>query len=167
MLGQGQVDATDLAYHFGMFAQQNKWGPVVATGDQVVPDATIGMFVVRKDFLEKNRDVVVRFATAYLQGAKEFNAAAASPDQHNEIVDILAKNTGLNKPELVKSIAPNWSYTNEDGMPLVESIMAMQDFWSGRYFNFVEKKVSREQLFDLSIAKEAKVRLEKDDLFGR
>jgi NitT/TauT family transport system substrate-binding protein len=166
MLGQGQVDATDLAYHFGVFAQQNKWGPVVATGDQMVPDASIGMFVVRRDFLEKNRDAVVRFAMAYLQAAKEFNAAASAPDQHNDIVEILAKNTGLNKPELVKSIAPNWSYTNEDGLPLVDSIMAMQDFWSGKYFNFVEKKVTREQLFDLNVAKEAKARLEKEKPFG-
>src|ERR1019366_1444996 len=66
MLGTGQVDATDLAWQFGVFAQQNKWGPIVATGDQMVPDVAIGIYVVRKDFLEKNRDVVVRFAMAYL-----------------------------------------------------------------------------------------------------
>lgn len=28
MLGQRQLDVTDLAYQFGVFAQQNKWGPV-------------------------------------------------------------------------------------------------------------------------------------------
>jgi len=166
MLGQGQVDATDLAWQFGVFAQQNKWGPIVAAGDEIVPGAAIGMFVARKDFLEKNRDVVIRFAVAYLQAAKELNAAAKAPDQHPDIVEILAKNTALNKPELVKSIAPHWSYTNEDGMPLVDSIMDMQDFWSGKYFNFVEKRVPREQLFDLTIAKEAKARLDKDKPFG-
>jgi NitT/TauT family transport system substrate-binding protein len=166
MLGQGQVDATDLAWQFGVFAQQNKWGPIVATGDQMVPGAAIGMFVVRKDFLEKNRDVVIRFAMAYLHAAREFNAAAAEPDKHMDIVELLAKNTALNKPELVKGIAPNWSYVNEDGMPLVDSIMEMQDFWSGKYFNFVEKKVPREQLFDLTIAKEAQARLEKEKPFG-
>jgi len=167
MLGQGQVDATDLAWQFGVFAQQNKWGPIVATGDQMVPGAAIGMFVVRKDFLDKNRDVVIRFAMAYLHAAKEFNAAAAEPDKHSDIVELLAKNTALNKPELVKGIAPNWSYVNEDGMPLVDSILEMQDFWGGKYFNFVEKKVPREQLFDLTIAKEATARLEKDKPFGK
>jgi NitT/TauT family transport system substrate-binding protein len=166
MLGQGQVDATDLAWQFGVFAEQNKWGPIVATGDQMVPGAAIGMFVARKDFLEKNRDAVIRFAVAYLHAAKEFNAAAKAPDQHPDIVEILAKNTALNKPELVKSIAPHWSYVNEDGMPLVDSIMDMQDFWSGKYFNFVEKKVTREQLFDLNVAKEAKARLDRDKPFG-
>jgi len=166
MLGQGQVDATDLAWQFGVFAQQNKWGPIVATGDQMVPDAAIGMYAARKEFLEKNHDAAVRFAMAYLHAAREFNAAAQAPDQHADIVELLAKNTALNKPELVKAIAPHWSYINEDGLPLVDSVMGMQDFWSGKYFNYVEKKVSREQLFDLSIAKEAKARLEKEKPFG-
>jgi NitT/TauT family transport system substrate-binding protein len=166
MLGQGQVDATDLAWHFGVFAQQNKWGPIVATGDEMVPDAAIAMFAVHRDFLARNRDAVVRFATAYLHAVKEFNAAAQAPDQHPDVVELLAKNTALNKPELVKRIAPNWGYINEDGMPLVDSIMAMQDFWSGKYFNYVERKVSREQLFDLNLAKEAKARLDKDRPFA-
>src|SRR5215467_7672987 len=166
MLGQGQVDATDLAWQFGVFAQQNKWGPIVATGDEMVPGAAIGMFVARKDYLEKNRDAVIRFGMAFLHAARELNAAALAPDQHMDVVEILAKNTALNQPELVKAIAPHWSYTNEDGMPLVDSIMEMQDFWSGKYFNFVEKKVSREQLFDLSVARDAKARLDKEKPFG-
>jgi NitT/TauT family transport system substrate-binding protein len=166
MLGQKQVDATDLAYQFGFFAQNNKWGPIIVTDDQIVPGAEIATYAIRKDFLQKNRDAVVRFAMAYLQGVKEFNAAAKDPAKHPDIVDILAKNTALNKPELVKAIAPNWSYINEDGAPLVDSIMDMQEFWSGKYFTYVEKKVSREQLFDLSIARDAKARLDKEKPFG-
>jgi len=166
MLGAGQVDATNLAWQFGVFAQQNKWGPIVVTDDEVVPDAAIGMYAARKEFLQKNHDVAVRFAMAYLHAVKEFNAAAQAPDKHADVVEILAKNTALNKPELVKAIAPHWSYVNEDGVPMVDSVMAMQDFWSGKYFNYVETKVSREQLFDLSVAKEAKTRLEKEKPFG-
>ena len=110
--------------------------------------------------------MVVRFAMAYLQGVKEFNAAAAAPDKHPDIVDILANNTALNKPELVKAIAPHWCYINEDGMPPVDSIMEMQDYWSSPDFHFVEKKVTQEQLFDLSIAKEAKARLDREKPFN-
>lgn len=166
MLGQKQLDVTDLAYQFGYFAQNNKWGPIVANGDQVAPGMAIADIAVRKDYLEKHRDVVIRYAMAYLQGVKEFNAAAAAPDQHMDIVQILARTTALNKPELVKAIAPHWSYINEDGTPPVDEIMKMQDFWSGSGFHFVEKKVSREQLFDLSVAKEAKARLEREKPFG-
>jgi NitT/TauT family transport system substrate-binding protein len=167
MLGQKQVDVTDLAYQFGTFAQNNKWGPIVATGDQVATNGQIAAYVANRTFIQKHRDAMVRFAEAYLQGVKEFNAAAGAPDKHPDIVKILAENTALNKPALVKAIAPHWSYINEDGMPQVDSIMEMQDFWSGPYFKFVEKKVTREQLFDLSIAKEAKQRLDRDKPFGR
>jgi NitT/TauT family transport system substrate-binding protein len=166
MLGQGQIDVTDLAYQFGYFAQNNKWGPIIANGDQVAPNTAIATFAVRKDFLQNHRDTVIRWSMAYLQGVKEFNAAAQAPDKYPDIVEILAKNTALNRPELVKAIAPDWGYLNEDGIPPVDSIMAMQDFWSSKYFNFVEKKVTREQLFDLSVAKEAKARLDREKPFG-
>ena len=166
MLGTNGVDAADLAYQFGFFAQNNGWGPIVVNGDEVSPNASIAMIAVHKDFLAKKRDVVVRFAMAYLQAAKEFNAAAAAPDKHADIVEILAKNTALNKPELVKAIAPHWGYIAENGLPSVDSIMKMQDFWSGKYYQLVEKKVTREQLFDLSIANEAKARLDKEKPFG-
>jgi NitT/TauT family transport system substrate-binding protein len=166
MLGQEQLDATDLAYQFGFFAQNNKWGPIIATGDQISPNGEIATIAVRKDFLARNRDAVVRYAMAYLHAAKEFNAAAKNPNEHPDIVEILAKNTALNKPDLVKAIAPNWGYIAEDGLPLVASIMQMQDFWSGQYYHLVEKKVTREQLFDLSIATEAKARLDKEKPFG-
>jgi NitT/TauT family transport system substrate-binding protein len=165
MLGNKGVDATDLAYQFGYFAQNNKWGPIVAVDDQIDPDGAVGLYAARKDFIRQHRDALVRFAMAFLQGAKEFNAAAAEPDKHPDIVEMLAKRTALQKPELVRAIAPHWSYTNEDGMPNIKSVMAQQDYWAD-YFHLVEKKVPEEQLFDLSIAKEAKARLEKEHPFG-
>ncbi len=165
MLGQNEVDATDLAYQFAYFAQQNKWGPIVAVDDEIDPDGNISIIAARKDFIKNKRDVLVRFAMAYLQGVKEFDAAAEAPDKHEDIVKILAESTFLKKPELVKAIAPHWSYTSEDGAPNVKSVMAMQDYWSD-YFHYVEKKVTAAQLFDLSIAKEAKARLDKEHPFN-
>jgi NitT/TauT family transport system substrate-binding protein len=166
MLGQNQIDATDLAYQFGFFAEKNGWGPMIATGDKVDPDGTIAVIATRQNLIKDKRDVLVRFAMAYLQGAKEFNAAAAAPDKHPAIVDILAKTTALQKPETVKAIAPNWSYVNEDGIPNISSIMKMQDYWAD-YYDYVEKKVSAERLFDTSIAKEALKRLETEKPFQK
>ncbi len=166
MLGQNSVDATDLAYQFGYFAQNNKWGPIVAVDDQIDPDGAVGLYAARKDFIREKRDVLVRFAMAFLQGAKDFNAAALDPGKHPDIVEILAKRTALQNPDLVRAIAPHWSYTNEDGTPNIGSVMAQQDYWAD-YFHLVEKKVSEETLFDLSIAKEAKARLDKERPFER
>ena len=155
MLGQNQVDVTDLAYQFGKFAQDSKFGPMIATGDQIVPDAELVTFGTSRAYLAGHRDLLVRWAVAYLQGAREFNAAALDPDAHGDVVEILAKNTALNKPALVRAIAPHWSYVNEDGMPNADSVMAMQDLWAGDAFRMVAKKVPRAQMFDFTIAEEA------------
>ncbi|MDT2020180.1 ABC transporter substrate-binding protein [Methylocella sp. CPCC 101449] len=165
MLGQNQVDGTDLGYQFGFFAANNGWGPIIATGDLIDPDGTIAVFATRRNLIKDKHDILVRFAMAYLQGAKEFNAAAANPDQHPDIVNLLVRTTML-KPETLKEIAPNWSYVNEDGVPNIASIMKMQDYWAD-YFDFVERKVTAEQLFDVSIAKEAKARLDAEAPFGK
>jgi len=164
MLGQKQLEATDLAYQFSYLAESNGWGPIVASADQIEPGSQLATYAVRKEFLKDHRDTLVRFAMAYLQGVKEFNAAAIAPDAHPDIVAILAKNA-LGKPELVKAIAPHWSYTNENGEPQVDSIMRMQDFWAD-YFKYVEKKVSKAQLFDLTVAQEATQRLVREKPFG-
>jgi NitT/TauT family transport system substrate-binding protein len=80
---------------------------------------------------------------------------------------ILAKNTAINKPELLKAIAPHWSYVSDDGEPNVKSIMEMQDFWSGPPFPYVAKKVDADVLVDRSIATEAKARLDREKPFGQ
>jgi NitT/TauT family transport system substrate-binding protein len=67
---------------------------------------------------------------------------------------------------VVRAIAPHWSYVSEDGMPPIDSILAMQDYWAD-YFTYVEKKVPRDQLFDLTIAPEAKRRLEAEKPFAK
>ncbi len=124
------------------------------------------MYAARKEFIQNKRDVLIRFAMAFLRGAKEFNAAAADPDHNKDVIDILARTTALQKPELVRAIAPNWSYTNEDGIPNVKSVMEQQDYWA-EYFHYIEKKVPESQLFDLSIAREAKARLDKERPFAK
>jgi len=166
MLGQNQVDATDLAYQFGFFAEKNGWGPMIGTGDQIEPGSPIGLYATRTDVLEEKRDLLVRFAMAYLQGAKEFNAAAADPDAHADIVGILAETTALKSPETIRAIAPNWSYVNEDGQPNVASIMKMQDYWAD-YYDYVETKVPAERLFDMEIADEAIKRLATENPFQK
>jgi NitT/TauT family transport system substrate-binding protein len=162
MLGQDQVDVIDVAYNIAKYAENNNWGPIAYTGDAVASGGQIATYAVRKDFLAEHRDVLVRWVVAYLQGAREFNAAAADPTHHPDIVDILAKNTVLNRPELVTAIAPHWAYLNEEGRPNVESIMAMQDFWSGPYYKFIAKKVTQGQLFDLTVARDANTRLNRE-----
>jgi NitT/TauT family transport system substrate-binding protein len=166
MLEREEVAAADLAYQLGLLAQNNKWGTIVVNDDVIVPDAQISVFAAHRAFLAKNRDAAIRFAVAYLRAIGDFNAAAIDPWAHSDIVDILAQSIPLGAAELIRASAPNWSYIADDGVPLVKSILDIQDILSAKHFGPIEKKVSRQQLFDFNIAKEAKARLAKDKPFG-
>jgi len=165
MLGQKNIDVAAISYQFSMFAEKSGWGPIVATGSDIEPGVQIAAYAARKDFVASKRDVMVRFAMAYLQGIKEFNAAANDPAAHKEEIEILARNTALNKPEIVVAIAPHWTFINENGLPNIDSIMSMQDFWAAGRFKLVQQKVTKEQLFDPTIAGEAAERLAKNNPF--
>jgi len=166
MLAREELAAADLAYPLGLLAQNNKSGPIIINDDVIVPDAQISIFAAHKDFIARSRDAAVRFAMAYLRAARDFNAAAIDPWAHPDVVEILAQSMPGVTAELVRASAPNWSYIAEDGVPLANSILDIQDFWAGRHFSLVEKKVSRQQLFEFNIAKDAKTRLAKEKPFG-
>jgi NitT/TauT family transport system substrate-binding protein len=166
MLARQEVAAADLAYQLGLLAQNNKWGAIVINDDVIVPDAQVSVFAAHRAFLAKNRDAAIRFAMAYLRAIADFNTTAIDPWAHSDIVDILAQSIPLGTPELIRASAPNWLYIADDGVPLVKSILDIQDVLSTKHFGPIEKKASRQQLFDFNITKDAKARLAKYKPFG-
>jgi hypothetical protein len=52
-----------------------------------------------------------------------------------------------------------------DGIPNIPSVMIMRDYWAD-YYDYVEKEVSADRLFDTSIAKQAMRRLETEKPFA-
>jgi hypothetical protein len=90
--------------------------------------------------------------------------ATGEPADHPDIVALLAKATTQGKVDMLTSFAPHWTATSEDGMPSTDAILRMQDYWVD-YFHLATEKLSTSQLFDLSIAKEAKERLDRDHPF--
>ena len=140
---------------------------MVANGDQVAPGTAIATYAVRKDYLAKNRDVVIRWAMAYLQGVKEFNAAAAAPDQHPDIVEILAQHHGAEQTRAGQG--------NRAPLELHERRRRSAGRFDHEHAGLLERQgfpfrreegVAREQLFDLTVAKEAKDRLDREKPFG-
>ena len=166
MVCQKQLDAANIAYNLAALVVRNGCGIMIPGFETVDPDAQIVTYSVRKDFLQNNREALVRWTMAYLHAVKDFNAAAAAPEKYPDVVNALAKHTFTNTPEIVKGIAPHWSWVAEDGLPNVDNIVAQQDYWFD-VLKLVERKVPREQLFDLSVAKEAKERLDMEKPLGR
>jgi NitT/TauT family transport system substrate-binding protein len=165
MLGRDLVDATDLAWQFGSMAQEQKLGPLIMDAGAVNKDGQIAAYAVRKDFAAAHRDAAVRFAMAIMYAAREFNAAAGAPAEHSDTVALLAKATTQGKVDLLTGFAPHWTTTSEDGLPSSDAILRMQDYWVD-YFHLANEKLSASHLFDLSIAKEARERLDRDHPFG-
>jgi NitT/TauT family transport system substrate-binding protein len=161
MLGRDLVDAADLAWQFGSYANEQKLAPLVMDGGTVNPNGQVAAYAIRKDFAKANHDAAVRFAMAIMYAAREFNAAAGAPAEHPETVEILAKATTSGKVDMLTSFAPHWTATSEDGLPSTEAILRMQDYWVD-YFRLATQKVPADELFDLTIAKEARQRLDRD-----
>jgi len=68
-------------------------------------------FVVRRDFLENNRDKVLNFFRTY------FRAMSVYANDQNRMIDEMSKTTGL-KQDVVKTMLPKieWFDLNENGM---------------------------------------------------
>ena len=165
MLGRNLVDAADLAWQFGAYAADEKLAPLVMDGGSVDKQAQVAAYAVQQGTIGAKRDVLVRFAMAVMYAAKEFNAVAGDPDKYPDKLALLAKAAANGKPDLLKSFAPHWTSSSEDGMLNVPAVLKMQDFWVD-YFHLSEQKIPEAQLIDVSIAKEASARLAKDHPFG-
>jgi NitT/TauT family transport system substrate-binding protein len=165
MQGRDLLDAEDLAYQFGVFAEQQNMGKIVATFRDLTPDTQVGMYAVRKDYLAAHRDNVIRYAMAYIQGARDFNQVAEHPDQHPAELQMLADAVASGKADFIKGFAPYWGWAAEDGAPNIASILAQQDFWVD-VFHTVPTKIKEAEMFDPSIAREATERLTREHPFG-
>lgn len=165
VFGQGQLDAVNLAVQFAAAAESQGFGPVVVRGYEAAPLMQVTTLAMRTDFLTERRDVATRFAAAYLQGIRDYNAAQEAPQDHADELAMLAKHTVLDTPEKLLDLHPWWPWVEPNGMPNSTSIMEQQDYWAD-YFTMVEEKADAEQLLDLKLAQEARTLLESRPLFA-
>ena len=122
------------------------------------------MIIARDELLQKQRDLLVRFAMAYIHTARLFNQVAADPGNRPEVLQMIIKHIFIKDPELLKAVAPHWEWVAEDGMPNVDSVIKQQDHWAD-VFKLLEAKTSQARLFDLDIAREANRRLAAESPF--
>ena len=163
-LGQKQVDAAELTYHLAYLAQKQGFSQLIASRDEYLPDSQLGIIIARDELLEKKRDLLVRFAMAYIHTARLFNQVASEPGKHPNVLQMITKHILIKDPELLKAVAPHWEWIAEDGLPNVKSVMEQQDHW-GDVFKLVKEKVAQARAFDLGIAREAAKRLASENPF--
>jgi len=164
-LGQKQVDAAEITYHLAYLAQRQGFSRILASRDEYLPDSQLGVLIAREELLQKKRDLLVRFAMAYIRTARLFNQVASEPGKHPDVLQMIIKHIIVKDVELLKAVAPHWEWIAEDGLPNTRSVMEQQDHWA-EVFRLVEKKVPEARIFDLGIAQEAARRLATENPFG-
>jgi NitT/TauT family transport system substrate-binding protein len=162
---QKQIDAADITYHLAFLAEQQGLVRIIASRDEVLPDSQTAMIAVREELLKSRRDAVVRFAMACIHAGRIFNKIAGDPSNHPEALQTIIKHIFVKDVNLLKAVAPHWEWIAEDGQPNVKSVLAQQDHWVD-HFNLIERRVSADQIFDLTIARDADTRLSKEKPFG-
>ena len=115
------------------------------------PDKVIGMklevsgMFYNLDWATKNRDVLDRFTTAYIKGARYYLDAARKGPNRSEVTDWLVKHTPIKDRTIYENMT--WSEVNPDGAIIPESIMDMQDFYMKR--GYLKKIVPVEAITDM------------------
>jgi len=160
-IGAGQADCANVPVPLGFLVEKNNFGKLVFSGYDIEPGTQLACWAMSGAYLSANKSAAVRFAMAHTHAGRLFNKAAATKDP--EIVKIVSEATKV-PPALIEAAAPRWTWFSENGMPNVESCMAQGKFWNGS-MKMVSGTVTKEQLFDLSVAVEANDRLAKSNPF--
>ena len=164
-LGQKQVDIVDITYHLAYLTQQQGFGRILWSRDEILPDSQTAIMTVRDDILGRRRDTVVRYAMACIHAGRLFNQVAGDPGKHVDMLKLIVKSIVPRDEELLKAVAPHWEWIAEDGMPNIASMMQQQDFWADT-FKLIAHKVPQERVIDISIARDAVQRLAAEKPFG-
>jgi NitT/TauT family transport system substrate-binding protein len=162
IIGAGQADAANVPVPLGFLVEKNNFGKLVFSGWDIEPNTQLACWAMSSNYLSANRSAAVRFAMVHTYAGRLYNKAAAAKDP--EVIKIISEATRV-PPPLIEAAAPRWTWFFEDGMPNIDSCMAQGKFWTDA-MKLVSGAVTKEQLFDLSVAQEANERLNKANPFG-
>lgn len=161
-MGAGQADAANVPVPLGFLVERNNFGKLVFSGWDIEPNCQLACWAMSQKFIEANKSAAIRFAMVHTHAGRLFNKAAAAKDP--AVVKIISQATRV--PEnLIAAAAPRWTWYFDDGMPNVESCLAQGKFWTDT-MKLVSGTVTEQQLFDLSMAREANARLGGSNPFG-
>jgi len=164
LLSSGEIVGANLASNFALLAEQRGAGVVICRG-AVTPLVQIGGVAVRTDFLEANRDAVVRYAMAYIQGARDWQKALTDPDGNMDIVELMVENSTISDVQFMVDLAPYWSWIPGDAAINVASVVEQQQVWK-EYFGLVDQFITEEQIANDALRLEAIERLDREKPFG-
>jgi ABC-type nitrate/sulfonate/bicarbonate transport system substrate-binding protein len=123
--------------------------------DEIYPYQQNAVLLYGPQFMTNQRDVAQRFMLAYVKGLREYNDAFTRGANKAEIIDILARNTGVTDTTLVERMTPVG--LNPDGYINMESFAADVEWWTSQ--GFIKTRVEPAAVVDHSFVDYAIERL--------
>lgn len=144
-LGSGAIDIFAGSDPWVIRATNAGYGEVWRPWQELLPNFQFSIIMYGTNLLEKNRDVGVRFLTAYLQAVKTYNQGKTDRN-----VEIVAKYTQLTPEEVRQSC---WMSMRTDGSVDLAGMQGFQDWALAAGLQV--GKVTDDQLWDGSFLEKA------------
>ncbi|MBI2953383.1 MAG: ABC transporter substrate-binding protein [Chloroflexi bacterium] len=135
-LAGGSIDACITAEPFVSRAVDMGAAIRVMGADEITPDFQITGISFSEEFIKSKPDVIKRFVTAYIKGARDFNDAFMKNKGKADVIKILTQATSVKDPTTWERTVPVG--INPDGYVNVDSLM-MQVEWLLRTEQIKEK----------------------------
>lgn len=125
---------------------------LLVRSDAYAPGEQTAVILYSEKFARDQRDVGVRFMSAYLKGARLYNDAFAKkdPKARAEVIDILAKATKLDAALFDTMVVPG---IDPNGRVNVKSLEAIQNYFIAK--GSQQKAVDLSKVVDMSFADDA------------
>jgi NitT/TauT family transport system substrate-binding protein len=101
------IDMAQMAEPFATQVVQHGGGSLLITGDKVTPNQQVAAIVFTDQFLTKQKDLGVKFLTAYTQGARAYlDAFGPAAKDKDRVIQVMVNRTELKDAQLWSQIYP-------------------------------------------------------------
>ena len=154
MLGAIDAGTIDAALSIEpLIAQGVDKGFHVRFGDATdyAPESQIAMVLGSPQFMSEEKDISLRFMSAYLKGVRDYNDAFIKGEGKDEVIEIMTKHTALKDPELWEKV--NVTGLDPDGEMFIDDIKKQYDQYKAN--GAIRGDVDLNKAIDTSITEKA------------
>lgn len=152
--------SVDAALPYDPFTWIAVWqgaGHMLATADEMYPDAQVAVWITTPQFIQQRPEVLKRWMVAYIKGVRDYTDAWHKNKDKEEIIEILMKHTVLKDKSLYEKL--NWVNMDPDGRVNVKSLEEEQDWYAKNYM--LKQKTNLAEMVDMKFVDHAVEQLGK------
>ncbi len=143
-LANGSLDAAIQIEPLLTVGLTNGFYGLIMRSDELYPDLQSGFVLYAADFIRDQNEVGRRWMVAYLRGVRDYADAFDRNRDRDEVIAILARNTGVKDTSLYDRMVS--SYMDPNGRLNVPTLVEAQDWFAAH--GYIPRKVDVPSLID-------------------